>query len=105
MTLSDLLGDARSELAATTAALAEMRRLRTDRVDDDEHDPEGSPLSAEWARLDGLRRVAARRLVDVEAAIAHSAAGRYGICARCSGVIAAGRLEALPTATRCVHCA
>lgn len=105
MTLPDLLVDARSELAATTAALAEMRRLRADRVDDDEHDPEGSPLSSEWARLDGLRRAAAKRVVDVEAAIAHSAAGRHGICAHCGGAIAPGRLEALPTATRCVHCA
>ena len=82
-----------------------MRRLRADRVDDDEHDPEGSPLSAEWARLDGLRRAAAKRVADAEAAIAHAEAGRYGICVRCGGPIAQGRLAALPFAIRCVRCA
>lgn len=105
LTLPQRWADARAELAATTAALAEMRRLRADRVDDDEHDPEGSPLSSEWARLDGLRRAAEKRVADAAAAIAHADAGNYGICARCGGPIAPGRLAALPTATRCVRCA
>jgi DnaK suppressor protein len=103
--LSDLLAAARAELDATTAALAQMRSLRADRVDDDEHDPEGSPLSSEWARLDGLRRAAERRVTAAGDAVAHAAAGRYGRCARCGGPIAAGRLEALPAAIRCVRCA
>jgi len=100
-----VLASARAELAATERALADIRRVRADRVDDDEHDPEGSPLSSEWARLDGLHRAAARRVTAAEAAVAHAAAGRYGICERCGGPIAAGRLEALPAAVRCVRCA
>lgn len=103
--LAGLLAGARDDLAATSAALAAMRRLRADRVDDDEHDPEGSPLSAEWARLDGLRRAAQARVADAETAVAHALAGRYGICVRCGGPIAPGRLEALPFAVRCVRCA
>lgn len=103
--LESLLAAARVELAATTAALAEIRRVRADRVDDDEHDPEGSPLSSEWARLDGLHRAAAKRVTAAEAAVAHADAGRYGICVRCGGPIAAGRLEVLPGAVRCVRCA
>lgn len=100
-----LLVDARAELTATTAALLDMRRLRADRVDDDEHDPEGSPLSSEWARLDGLRRAAEKRVAAAEAAVAHAVAGRYGSCERCGGPIAEGRLAALPATTRCVRCA
>ncbi len=104
MTPAEVLDAARTELAATAAALTEIRRLRADRTDDDEHDPEGSPLSSEWARLDGLRRAALKRVADAETAVAHEAAGRYGICSRCGGPITAGRLAALPTATRCVRC-
>lgn len=105
VTPAELLAAARAELAATAAALAEMRQLRADRVDDDEHDPEGSPLSAEWARLDGLRRAAAKRVADAELAVEHAATGHYGICERCGATIPAGRLEALPSAVRCVRCA
>jgi DnaK suppressor protein len=93
-----------AELATTQAALVEIRRLRSDRSDDDEHDPEGTPLSAEWSRLAGLHRVAEQRVADANAAIANLDAGRYGVCADCGQVLSAGRLEAMPTATRCVRC-
>ncbi|MBM9468937.1 TraR/DksA family transcriptional regulator [Nakamurella leprariae] len=93
------------ELQDTQRALQEIRRLRLDRSDDDEHDPEGSPLSAEWSRLDGRHRAAQHRVRDVEAALTRLDAGRYGVCERCGSAIASGRLEALPTATHCVRCA
>ncbi len=94
-----------AELEAHHRALLEIRRLRADRSDDDEHDPEGSPLSGEWFRIDGMHRAAQQRVRDVDEALAAVDAGRYGICERCGGSIAAGRLAALPTATRCVSCA
>lgn len=94
-----------SELETTQTALIDIRRMRSDRTDDDEHDPEGTPLSAEWSRLEGLRRAAQHRLTEVDRAIANEAGGTYGICERCGRPIAPGRLEALPTATTCVACA
>lgn len=93
------------EVDAARAALVEIRAMRADRTDDDEHDPDGSPLSAEWSRLDGLHRAATRRLADIDTAIAQWDAGRYGICARCGRPISAGRLAAVPAASRCVACA
>ncbi|GGL98257.1 TraR/DksA family transcriptional regulator [Nakamurella endophytica] len=94
-----------AEMDEAHEELQAVRRLRTDRSDDDEHDPEGSPLSAEWSRLDGRYRAAQQRVRDVDAALATVDAGHYGICERCGQAIAPGRLEALPTATRCVRCA
>ena len=103
--LEQLRAQLTDELHAHHRALLEIRRLRVDRSDDDEHDPEGSPLSGEWFRIDGMHRTAQQRVRDVDDALARLDAGRYGICERCGGTIAAGRLEALPTATRCVSCA
>lgn len=94
-----------AELKASHEALLEIRRLRSDRSDDDEHDPEGAPLSGEWSRLDSRHRAAQQRVRDVDDAVVNLDAGRYGVCARCGEPIAPGRLEVLPTATRCVRCA
>ncbi|MEP6563103.1 MAG: TraR/DksA C4-type zinc finger protein [Nakamurella sp.] len=100
-----LRDDLTAELAATRVALDDLRRERADRFDDDEHDPEGLPLSAEWSRLDGRRWVTERRITEADEALANAAAGRYGVCLVCGRPIPAGRLEARPTATRCVVCA
>jgi len=43
-------------------------------------------------------------LRDVEAALARIADGTYGKCEECGGDIDKARLEAYPTATRCVEC-
>lgn len=105
VTLLRLRESLTAELEATHEALLEIRRLRADRSDDDEHDPEGAPLSGEWSRLVGRHRAAQQRVRDVQDALANLDAGRYGVCVRCDRPIAPGRLEALPTATRCVRCA
>ena len=97
--------DLAAELEATRVALDDLRRQRADRFDDDEHDPEGLPLSGEWSRLDGLRRATEGRVTEVDAALANAEAGAYGVCLACGQPIPAGRLEARPTATRCVACA
>ena len=103
--LAALRQDLTVELDATRVALAELRGQRAGRFDDDEHDPEGLPLSAEWSRLDGLRRATEGRINEVDAALANAEAGRYGVCLKCGRPIPPGRLEARPTATLCVACA
>jgi DnaK suppressor protein len=97
--------DLAAELAATRISLEQLRSQRASRFDDDEHDPDGSPLSAEWTRVDGLRRATEGRISDVDAALANVKAGRYGVCLSCGRPIPPGRLEARPTATLCVACA
>ena len=87
---------------------SEIDGLRTDRgaeSADDEHDPEGVTLSAEGSRLEGLRGAAERELLEIDAALARSASGAYGMCVSCGRPIPAARLEARPDATRCVACA
>ena len=72
---------------------------------DDEHDPEGATIAFERAQVDALVRDALARLESVDDAVARLDDGTYGTCARCGEPIAAGRLEARPTATTCVGCA
>ena len=87
---------------------ADDSALRTDRADataDDEHDPEGSTLSGEWQRIDGLQRSARAELAEVRAALDRVAAGTYGVCVICGAGIPEGRLEARPQAATCVACA
>ena len=53
------------------------------------------------AQLDRERQT----LRQVEAALARLDAGSYGVCDLCSAPIPKARLEALPWAHLCVHCA
>ncbi len=73
--------------------------------DDDEHDPEGVPLSGEWSRLQGLAEAARSELAQVDGALARLDDGSYGICTRCGQPIPAARLEVRPFAELCVPCA
>src|SRR5581483_5222039 len=45
-----------------------------------------------------------RELREIEAALARMEDGSYGQCAKCSGNIGFARLQAYPTATRCIRC-
>jgi RNA polymerase-binding transcription factor len=72
---------------------------------DDEHDPEGSTIAFERSQLGALVSQARAHVAEVDAALARLDDGSYGVCERCGHVIAAARLEARPTARRCVDCA
>lgn len=96
---------AERRIAQLDADMATLRRDRSSESSDDEHDPEGTPLSGEWSRLAGLHDAAVGELAEIDAALRRSAAGTYGVCEDCGRSIPAARLEARPTATRCVDCA
>lgn len=56
------------------------------------------------AQVDAARNLDAKRR-DVERALAKLDEGTYGTCDRCGAPIAPERLEAIPSAVRCVGCA
>lgn len=96
---------AQRRLAEVEVQLAQLRDARGAESADDEHDPEGGTLSAEWSRIEGVRVGVMAELVGIDAAFDRVSAGSYGICEVCADPIPEGRLEVRPTATRCVRCA
>jgi len=92
-------------LAALTRDFREVVSASEASNADDEHDPEGSTLAFERSQLDALVQQARAHLDEVEAAQQRLAEGSYGVCESCGGPIAPGRLEARPTARRCIDCA
>ena len=103
-TLTELREEAAERLETTSRMLATLLDDRADANDDDEHDPDGATLSAEWSRLTGLEEAARAKLEQVDDALTRLDAGTYGICVGCGQQIPAGRLEARPFAERCVPC-
>jgi DnaK suppressor protein len=85
--------------------LVDLRALRRVQSDDDEHDPDGVPLSEEWSRLEGLREAAGRAIAELDAAAEAIARGDAPVCTRCGAAIPAGRLAVRPQARTCVACA
>lgn len=72
---------------------------------DDEHDPDGSPVSTEWSRLEGLRLENAAEQTAIRAALERLERGAFGVCERCGRPIAPKRLAVRPMAAMCVACA
>lgn len=107
--LRTLLGvlrrEANDRTTALEATLAQLTHDRSSLSDDDEHDPEGVPLSAEWSRLSGLLDGAREELRQVDDALARMDAGTYGVCANCGRRIPVARLRVRPFAELCVPCA
>ena len=97
--------DVTRRLARVLEDIEDLRADRGGESADDEHDPEGVTLSAEWSRLEGLRASAARELTEIDAAIVRISSGGYGSCSTCDRPIPAARLEVRPDATQCVACA
>jgi len=55
--------------------------------------------------LAGTDEVLRREIHETRQAIARIETGGYGVCVGCGGEIGQRRLEAMPTATRCIACA
>lgn len=103
--LAALRSQLESRLRDVDVQLADIRSARGGATADDEHDPEGSTLSADWSLLAGLRESALASLADVAAAYGRLGAGTYGACVRCGRPIAPARLHARPAAALCMACA
>ena len=103
--LDELDRAAQRRLRHLTADADSLRHDRADATADDEHDPEGSTLSGEWAQVNALARGARGELDEIRAARERVASGTFGRCEECGGSIADARLEARPTARRCIACA
>jgi len=92
------------------ARLEELER-RAEEIEDDLRHPLDADSSeqaidlADDEALAGVDDVLRREIAQIRAALLRIENGTYGICARCGGDIGAERLEALPTATRCIRCA
>jgi DnaK suppressor protein len=66
---------------------------------------DSSQVTAERGEAERLAADLHESLVDVDDALHRLAEGTYGQCERCGNPIAAARLEAVPTARRCLDCA
>lgn len=102
----------RADRAEATRRLAQLRGDFGGIVDasrdsnaDDEHDPEGATIAFERSQVDALVHQAERRLAEIDAALARVRDGSYGTCETCGRPIPPARLEARPSASRCVGCA
>lgn len=65
---------------------------------------DAASVTAERTEVLGLVESLKGQLDDVDAALAHIAAGTYGICDRCGNEIGADRLEFRPASVLCVEC-
>ncbi|MBC7724146.1 MAG: TraR/DksA family transcriptional regulator [Burkholderiaceae bacterium] len=82
-----------------------VRLAKGDGTADDEHDPDGPTLSAEWSRMSGLESELVAKTAATRSALARIAAGTYGRCVRRGEPIGLDRLEARPAAELCIECA
>jgi RNA polymerase-binding transcription factor DksA len=64
-----------------------------------------SQVTAERGEAERLAADLQDALSDVDAALLRLTAGTYGRCERCGNPISEARLEAMPTAHRCLDCA
>ncbi|NMO93945.1 TraR/DksA family transcriptional regulator [Actinomycetospora sp. TBRC 11914] len=92
-----------ARIAALEAQVAAIVETASSSSGDDEHDPEGQTVAYERAQTQALLRRARADLAEVDAAFGRLDAGTYGICEVCGRPIPGERLEARPTARRCVR--
>ncbi len=71
----------------------------------DENFADSGQVAAEQGEARALANSLRDNLAEIERALARLDAGTYGICENCGQPIAEARLEAMPTARRCITCA
>jgi DnaK suppressor protein len=93
-----------AHIEALTAEIDDIVAAATDANSDDEHDPEGSTLAFERARVSALLSQERTYLEELERAEDRIADGTYGTCAACGTALPHERLVARPAARTCVQC-
>ncbi len=91
--------------AADLAGELDDLKAATAQGPDDEHDPEGSTVGYERARIEAQVAQSRSRIDDLRNALGRLDVGTFGRCQTCGGAVAAQRLEALPSTTTCLACA
>ena len=100
--LAEREAEVRSQLARIEAASA---RTTAGGIGFGKRVGDGTPIAVERMTDVAAHSGLQRELEQIAKARAALDAGTYGTCEACGGDIGAGRLEARPTATRCVRCA
>jgi DnaK suppressor protein len=103
--LADERADLMRQLAEVESAVAGLRDARSSADADDEHDPEGAPLSQQWSHGQALLVSLRERLAENAAATTRLEADTYGACIRCGQPISPERLAARSSASLCIRCA
>lgn len=98
--LEQARADAQARISSLAAQVAEVMAASEGSNGDDEHDPEGATIAFERQQLLALLAAAQASLSEIERA---SSLGE--LCEDCGQPIGAERLEARPSATRCIACA
>jgi DnaK suppressor protein len=104
--MSDVSGTVRARLEAERERLtAQLRDLHAAEGTFDTGFADTSQVTAERGEIETLAGSLSELLRDVEDAVAKVDAGTYGVCESCGGAIGEARLEAMPSARRCISCA
>jgi DnaK suppressor protein len=99
--------DVRAALEAERAELLAELSGVGDKAGDhyDANFADSSQVTAERGEAEALASKLRATLADVERALSKLDDGTYGRCEQCGQAIGEARLEAMPTARRCISCA
>jgi len=102
---SDLRAQLEAEKADLLAQLAELGvgASASDAMTYDANFADSSQVTAEKGETEALAATLQESLTAVDAALHRMEEGSYGLCERCQAPIAPARLEAMPSATRCIE--
>ncbi|NNG34447.1 TraR/DksA family transcriptional regulator [Nakamurella aerolata] len=103
--LKDRTAETQQLLETAENDLVNLRAAKNAESDDDEHDPDGATMSAEWSRLEGRAADARDELAQLEQARRRLDDGDPAVCVDCGEPIPMERLLVRPMADRCVDCA
>jgi DnaK suppressor protein len=104
-TLGDIRTALENEQAELRQQLADLGFGSTTGDHYDANFADSSQVTAERGEAEALAAKLRNTLKDVEEALTRLDDGTYGICEVCGQPIGEARLEAMPTARRCITCA